>query len=62
MADETLIDACERYLSNKGCTLWGRAFDIIHPESRREAAEWLAQQVAAVQAEQARPMSNGKVT
>lgn len=61
VADD-LIDACERYLADKGCTLWGRAWDIIRPTERRKAAEWLAQQVEAVQAEAARPMSNGKVT
>ena len=62
MSDETLVDACERYLSHKGCTLWGQAFDIIRPKSRREAAEWLAEQVEAVQAETTRPLTNGKVT
>lgn len=62
MADETLVDACERYLANKGCSLWGRSHNIIHPTERREAAEWLAEQVEAVQAETTRPLSNGKVT
>lgn len=51
MADETLIDACDRYLSRTRSSLWGRSHNVIHPRERREAAEWLAQQVEAVQAE-----------
>lgn len=62
MADETLIEACDRYLSRKGCSLWGRAYGIIGKGERREAAEWLAQQVEAVQAELNVSSTNGKVT
>lgn len=42
---ETLVDACDRYLANLHCVLWGEPFEIITPRGRNEAAEWLAEQV-----------------
>ena len=62
MADETLIEVCDRYLSRTRSSLWGRSHNVIHPRERREAAEWLAQQVEAVQAELNVSSTNGKVT
>lgn len=60
--DRALIDACDRYLSRTRSSLWGRSHNVIHPAERRQAAEWLAQQVEAVQAELDVPVTNGKVT
>ena len=46
MAD--LIDMCEQYLANRHCVLWGEPFEIITPRGRRDAAEWLATQIAGL--------------
>jgi hypothetical protein len=48
VSDEAMIEACERYLTDRHCTLWGSAFTIIDPKGRREAAEWLAAQIEGV--------------
>jgi hypothetical protein len=44
----TLQDHCRTYLEGLGCTLWGQAYNI-KDENLEEAAEWLAEQVEAVQ-------------
>lgn len=36
------LDLMMDYIESKGATLFGRAFDTSQPDSRREAAEWLA--------------------
>lgn len=45
---EDLVDMCEQYLSNRHCVLWGEPFEIVTPKGRREAAEWLAAQIAGL--------------
>jgi hypothetical protein len=48
--DDALVKACDRYLASKHTVLWGRAFDAHHAGGRREAAEWLAEQIVGVEA------------
>jgi hypothetical protein len=43
-----LTDMCEAYLAKRHCVLWGEPFEIITPKGRREAAEWLATQIAGL--------------
>lgn len=31
----------EEYLDEKGCTLWGRSFDIISKDSREDAIQFI---------------------
>lgn len=45
---EELVEACEAHLLSLGITLWGRAYDVVQGNSRRDAAEWLASQITAV--------------
>lgn len=51
MSDKSLVEAADRYLASLHCVLWGRAYEAHSPKGRREAAEWLADQVLAVLAE-----------
>lgn len=44
-----LVDLCDRYLEGLGTTLWGRAFNVYEQRGRREAAEWLAKHIEALQ-------------
>lgn len=39
------IDMIDSWLDEKPCTLWGQAFDINDPDSRRVAAGWFKDQV-----------------
>ena len=43
-----LTDMCEAYLAKRHCVLWGEPFEIITPKGRRQAAEWLAAQIAGL--------------
>lgn len=43
-----LTDMCEAYLTKRHCVLWGEPFEIITPKGRREAATWLATQIAGL--------------
>lgn len=43
--EESLVDMCDRYLAARHCVLWGEPFEIITPRGRRQAAEWLAEQI-----------------
>ena len=43
-----LTDMCEAYLAQRHCVLWGEPFEIITPKGRRDAAEWLAAQIAGL--------------
>jgi hypothetical protein len=44
----TLVDVCSDYLARMHSVLFGQFFDISKPAGRRRAAEWLADQVEAV--------------
>lgn len=35
----------ERWLSTRGCTLWGEFYDITTAVGRRDAARWLVSQI-----------------
>lgn len=39
------IDQIDKYLEQTPSTLWGRAFNINDPRSRRQAAAWLQEQI-----------------
>lgn len=43
-----LVAACETYLEVRHTVLWGQVFEVISPKGRAEAAEWLAQQITAI--------------
>lgn len=43
-----LVAACEQYLSERHCVLWGLCFEIHSTSGRAEAAQWLATQITAV--------------
>lgn len=43
-----LVAACETYLGVRHTVLWGQVFEVISPRGRAEAAEWLAQQITAI--------------
>lgn len=45
---EDLLNLCVRYLDDKNIILWGRAFDLHDKLSRRQAAEFLAEEISAV--------------
>lgn len=46
---DLLLDACREYLANQSSTLWGRAFDVTKDGPGRDAAaEWLKEQVEAI--------------
>lgn len=45
---EELTRACEGYLLDMHVALWGRAFDLFQKDSRREAADFLAECVLGV--------------
>lgn len=36
-----IVDAAVEFLDARKVTLWGRSFDVIQEDSRRQAAEWL---------------------
>lgn len=35
------IETIDQYLRDQGCTLWGRSFDIVSPDSREQAVLFL---------------------
>lgn len=37
----------EEWLTTKHCTLWA-VYDIVQPDTRRQAAEWLHEQITEV--------------
>lgn len=39
------IEDVDKFLDQRGCVLYGRAFDIVNPKTRAEAAEWLHSQL-----------------
>jgi len=39
------IDMIEEALASKGCTIWGRSWNVKDPEQRTEAAEWLEREI-----------------
>ncbi len=43
-----LVAACETYLELRHTVLWGQVFEVISPRGRADAAEWLAQQITAI--------------
>lgn len=49
MASDRLIGQCDVFLKAKHATLWGRAFNVIHPAGRAEAARWLAREFEELQ-------------
>ena len=52
MTDE-LVERCDSYLEGLHSTLWGSSFWITNVKGRREAAEWLAAQIRAVEGPEA---------
>lgn len=42
------VEQIETWLGSLGVTLWG-TFDLSQPERKRQAAEWLKEQMDAVQ-------------
>lgn len=42
---EALLQAANDYLSSLNATLFGRAFDISRPSGRKQAAQWLVDQL-----------------
>jgi hypothetical protein len=34
------LAVADSYLASRGCTLWGRAFDVQDPKTRPDAAAW----------------------
>lgn len=45
---DLLAPAVARYLEERGCSTWGRAFNIHDPVRRAEAAEWLTATVTSI--------------
>jgi len=45
--DTRLLADAEEFLKEHNSTLWGRAFDIKHEDSRKAAAEWLTRTIEA---------------
>jgi len=48
LTGEQLVDAADRYLASRHCTIWGQSHNVIAPKDRREAAKWLARQIEAL--------------
>lgn len=42
LSHEEWVEAFDRMLLDRHVTLFGRAYDILHPSSRAECARWLA--------------------
>lgn len=44
----TLEDRCDQYLQSLHCTTWGSAFWIKQARGRKEAVDWLATAIRAI--------------
>lgn len=40
----------EQYLDGRGCTMWGRSFNIVSPDSRQQAIEFIKNMCADIEA------------
>lgn len=44
----TLEDRIEEHIESKGCTLFGRSFDVSQEEGMENAVDWFAKNMRAV--------------
>lgn len=46
--DDITTDLIEEFLSTRGCTLYGRFFDISDDTGRAECARWMLENMEAI--------------